>query len=57
MAGAPIPMPVASDKVLCIADLENTGSKKLTATARGMSCVQGSGNIHLSPEFINNVLG
>ena len=36
MSGAPIPIPVPADKILCIADLERAGSLKLTATARGM---------------------
>lgn len=36
MSGAPVPVPVAKDKILCIADLEKAGSARLTATARGM---------------------
>jgi hypothetical protein len=36
--GAPVPVPVA-EKILCIADLEDAGSKKLPLGARGMSDV------------------
>jgi (S)-2-hydroxy-acid oxidase len=34
--GAPVPVPVA-EKILCIADLKEAGSKKLPTSARGMS--------------------
>jgi hypothetical protein len=36
--GAPVPVPVA-EKILCIADLKEAGSKKLGSGARGMSNV------------------
>lgn len=34
--GAPVPVPVA-EKILCIADLKEAGSKKLPTGPRGMS--------------------